>query len=143
MKLLVLTLLSVSLVAADVSHLLGHEHHHEHPGYHYDPPAIPFDLPAPSPTYLPVKVDTPAPTYLPPTPTYLPPAQIKVEYLPPAQPKVEYLPPVTPTIAYLPPAPKVEEQLSFEIPIPSYAEPLAPQEHSGYHYDPPAKPFFY
>ncbi|EDW17536.1 extensin [Drosophila mojavensis] len=160
MKLLVLALF-VALVAADVSHLLDHDHHEHHqhdeqahPGYNYEPPSIPFELPTPAPIYLPVKQPEV------PKPTYLPPAQPKSTYLPPAPPKPEYLPPapqvheaLQPETSYLPPTP-VEP--TYKIPIPSYAAPLEPnnvylppqeivEPHSddGYHYDPPATAFIY
>ncbi|XP_023159625.1 proline-rich extensin-like protein EPR1 [Drosophila hydei] len=159
MKVLVLVLFSLALVAADVSHLFGHEHHHHHheerahPGYNYEPPSIPFELPTPAPVYLPVKQpEVPQPTYLPPQqpkPTYLPPTPPKPVYLPPAPQVHEVLQPET----YLPPTPVAP---TYEIPIPSYAAPLEPnhvylppqqivEPHSndGYHYNKPATPFFY
>ncbi|XP_034482589.1 repetitive proline-rich cell wall protein 2 [Drosophila innubila] len=164
MKVLVLALFSLALVAADVSHLFGHDHHHdhhhhheEHPGYNYEPPQIPFELPTPAPVYLPAKVEqAPKAVYLPPVqpqPTYLPPAPPKPVYVAPVVEEVKSLPIEQPQVNYLPPAPVVP---SYRIPIPSYAEPfepentyLPPQEivepHSddGYHYDAPSKPFFY
>ncbi|KAH8302717.1 hypothetical protein KR044_009899, partial [Drosophila immigrans] len=166
-KVLILALCSLALVAADVSHLFGHDHHHhhhheeEHPGYNYDPPQIPFELPTPASVYLPAKVE---PVYLPPAqpkPAYLPPAPPKPAYLPPVQQKPVYVAPVVeevaslpiePEVSYLPPAPVAPVVPTYKIPIPSYAEPLEPvnsylppQEvvDDGYHYDAPSKPFFY
>lgn len=168
-----LALFSLALVSADVSHLFGHEHdhHHEehaHPGYNYEPPQIPFELPtaAPKATYLPPA--PPKPTYLPPPPppkpVYLPPAQPKKEYIPPVVEEVASLPIEQPENNYLPPAPlpvvvpsPVPVSLpTYKIPIPSYAAPLEPENsylppqeiiepHSddGYRYNAPATPFFY
>ncbi|KAH8365424.1 hypothetical protein KR093_000645, partial [Drosophila rubida] len=167
-KVLILAVCSLALVAADVSHLFGndhdhhHHHHEEHPGYNYDPPQIPFELPTPASVYLPAKVE------VAPKPVYLPPVQPKPAYLPPAPPKPVYLPPAPvveevaslpieqPQVNYLPPAPVAPVLPTYKIPIPSYAEPLEPvntylppqevvEPHSedGYHYNVPSKPFFY
>ncbi|XP_061393148.1 uncharacterized protein LOC133328622, partial [Musca vetustissima] len=126
------------------------------------PPKPTYLPPKPVPTYLP-----PKPTYLPPLPpkpTYLPPTPPKPTYLPPTPPKPTYLPPTTPVAQYLPPQPIKSEYLppkpnkseylapaptpTFKIPIPSYAAPLEEVfgnelQEDGYHYNIPAKRFFF